>query len=87
MGTNQILQVDRRTLEDCIRQAIKEVLKKPGRQKETGDPLLSFDEAAHYLKLSRSTLYTYTARKSIPFIKKGKKLLFRKSKLDEWLNG
>lgn len=43
-------------------------------------------EAADYLKISLSTLYRHTSRKTIPHFKPGRKLLFEKRLLDEWLN-
>jgi excisionase family DNA binding protein len=49
-------------------------------------PLLTVDEAVHYLRISKNTLYGYTSKGRIPHIKQGKRLLFRKSQLDAWLN-
>lgn len=47
---------------------------------------LNFKEAAAFLDLTESTLYSYTSRKKIPFIKRTRKLIFRKTDLIEWLN-
>ena len=49
------------------------------------DRLLSITEASEYLNLAKQTLYGYTSINKIPFIKKGKKLYFRKSDLQTWL--
>jgi excisionase family DNA binding protein len=49
-------------------------------------PLLTVDEAVHYLRISKNTIYGYTSKGRIPHIKQGKRLLFRKSQLDAWLN-
>ncbi len=46
---------------------------------------LTIDEAARYLNLAKQTVYTFTSRRAIPFIKRAKRLLFVKSELDEWL--
>lgn len=47
--------------------------------------ILNISEAASYVNLARQTIYGLTSRRLIPFIKKGKKLYFRKLDLDEWL--
>ena len=47
--------------------------------------LLSFNEAAHYLCLSKSYLYKLTSSRSIPYYKpQGKKCFFKKSELLDW---
>jgi excisionase family DNA binding protein len=49
--------------------------------------LLGIEELSEYIKLSKSTIYKRTALRSIPFIKTGKNLLFRKEAIDLWLEG
>jgi excisionase family DNA binding protein len=49
-------------------------------------PLLTVDEAVDYLRISKNTLYGYTSQGRIPHIKQGKRVLFRKSQLDAWLD-
>jgi excisionase family DNA binding protein len=46
---------------------------------------LTVREAADYLKLSTSTLYGLTSRKEIPFMKRGKRLYFKKEDLRDWI--
>ena len=48
--------------------------------------LLTIDEAAEFTRLAKQTLYDYTHRRKVPFLKAGKRLLFRKTELDAWLN-
>jgi excisionase family DNA binding protein len=43
------------------------------------------DELSDYLKMSRSTIYKKTMDRQIPFIKAGKKLLFKQEAIDLWL--
>ncbi|HRJ28571.1 MAG TPA: helix-turn-helix domain-containing protein [Cyclobacteriaceae bacterium] len=43
-------------------------------------------EAAEYLRIARQTLYVMTSNKRIPFLKKGKAVLFRQADLDKWLS-
>jgi excisionase family DNA binding protein len=65
--------------------------KKAGRpKKETTEPIksdyLNVTELSEYLKMSTSHIYSLTSRKEIPHIKVlGKKLLFEKSEILNWL--
>lgn len=47
---------------------------------------ITLDQAAEFLKVAKQTLYAKTSAGKIPFIKNGKRLLFRKSELTDWLN-
>jgi len=42
-------------------------------------------EAAEYLNLAKQTIYGFTSSRTIPFIKRAKKLLFLREDLDRWL--
>ena len=48
--------------------------------------VLNADQAAEFLHIAKQTLYSMTSRRKIPFYKNGKKILFRKGALQEWLN-
>jgi excisionase family DNA binding protein len=48
--------------------------------------VLSADQAAEFLHIAKQTLYSMTSRRKIPFYKNGKKILFRRGDLEEWLN-
>ena len=48
--------------------------------------VLNADQAAEFLHIAKQTLYSMTSRRKIPFYKNGKKILFRKGELQEWLN-
>ncbi len=62
--------------------AIRGDLMKPT---DPGPSWLNADEAAEFLKLKKSTLYKKTSRGEIPFHKPGKKLMFRRSELDGFI--
>lgn len=48
---------------------------------------LTTKEAAAYLGMALSYLYKMTSKKSIPFYTPtGKKIYFKKSELDDWMN-
>jgi excisionase family DNA binding protein len=49
------------------------------------DKIFTIQEACEYLNLAQQTLYGFTSKREIPFIKRGKKLYFRKSELKSWL--
>lgn len=53
-------------------------------QTET-DKLLTIQEAAIFLHLSKLTLYSYVSKASIPVSKQGKRLYFSKHELTEWV--
>lgn len=48
--------------------------------------LMNVLEASAFLNLSKQTLYGFTSRHEIPFFKRGKKLYFRRSELEAWVN-
>jgi excisionase family DNA binding protein len=57
------------------------------------EPLLTIDEAAELLKLSRSQMYEITRRRSIlrqavpiPVVRIGKRKMFRASSLNDWVS-
>lgn len=48
--------------------------------------ILDIREASLYTKLSTSYLYKLVAKKSVPHIRMGYKILFSKNDLDKWLD-
>ncbi|KGO83738.1 AlpA family transcriptional regulator [Flavobacterium cauense R2A-7] len=56
------------------------------RQHAFNKEILTLDEAANYLCLSKSALYKITSRKEIPFYNPGgKKIYFRRIDLENWV--
>lgn len=55
------------------------------KRKTVDDELMNIKEAAAFLKCAVSTMYRDTAAGAIPCIHKGKRVLFLKSDLIEWL--
>lgn len=49
------------------------------------EELLTVKEAAEAVRLKPSTIYTYAEKGILPFSKLGSRLLFQKSKLEEWI--
>jgi excisionase family DNA binding protein len=54
---------------------------------EEKDRFLDIDQLCDYLpeRPARATVYGWVARRTVPFYKEGRKLLFRKSEIDTWL--
>jgi len=54
--------------------------------KQENSTIFDVKELAEYLRVEENWIYTRTRKQEIPFIKKGKYCLFRKSAIDTWLN-
>ena len=53
-------------------------------QRET-EEIINVSQAAAFLHLSVATLYTKVSCREVPFSKRGKRLYFRRSELEEWV--
>ena len=53
--------------------------------KQNEPKLMNIAEAATYLGIKRSRLYTATRRKELPFMKVGRLLRFEREYLDQWI--
>lgn len=88
MANNIIVQFSetefRNLLKNCITESLQE--KEADNIKDDKCKIFTINEAAQYLNLARQTLYGFTSNRTIPFIKKGKKLYFKKSDLEKWLS-
>ena len=49
------------------------------------EPLLTAEEVAALLRVPRSTVYELTRSRRLPFIKVGRRTLFVRVDLDEWV--
>ena len=49
------------------------------------DELMNINELAEFIDESVQSIYSRTSQRTIPFYKKGKKLLFKKSEILDWL--
>jgi excisionase family DNA binding protein len=56
------------------------------KEEPKGDEYLTIVQASELLNLAKPTIYSLTCKHEIPFLKKGKKLYFKKNDLVEWLN-
>jgi excisionase family DNA binding protein len=53
----------------------------------TDDPLMSVRDLAEYLNVNISTVYQWSQRGQIPAMKVGNLWRYRRSDIEEWLNG
>lgn len=74
-------------LESLIQQSLRKILNEctGSKQEKEKEKFMSIQEASDFLDRSVQTLYGYTSRGTIPFIKKGKGIRFLKSDLEKWL--
>jgi excisionase family DNA binding protein len=49
------------------------------------DELLNIHQAAQFTGLAPATIYVKVSKNQIPFLKRGKKLYFKKSELLKWI--
>lgn len=47
--------------------------------------IMDINQLAEYLKCSKSSLYKDTASRKIPHFKRGKRVYFKKTEIDEWV--
>ena len=51
----------------------------------TLDTVMSVEQLANYIDLSKSHIYKKTSTREIPHYKRGKKLYFSKQEIDKWI--
>jgi len=77
MDTNKLIELIRKTVCSAVNEAMN--------SRKDKERIFNLKDASAYLNLSKQTIYSYTHKDKIPHSKKGKRLLFRKEDLDEWL--
>lgn len=68
-----------------IEKAVSKFLSSTTNEAKSDAPL-NIIEAAAYLKISKDALYQLTSKRLVPFMKSGKRNLFTKAILDEWIS-
>ena len=81
------LEIDETTLIDTIvRKVVEQIIPIIKCNFESKDnELMTVDEVAKYLKAKKSTIYDKVHSKSIPFLKHGNTLRFRRKHIELWL--
>lgn len=87
MSVQFLTNISEQEFKEFLKDALKETFgEKLGALKEQLPEILDVKQAAQFLKLKLATLYEKTSRKLIPHFKKGNKLYFHLSELQEWIN-
>ena len=82
----EIILTTKLDLETIVHNSVLKALLGHGESRqEPKEEFFSLVQAAEFLKLAKQTLYGFTSKRKIPFIKKGKKLYFKVSDLEKWL--
>lgn len=86
MSVQFLTNISEQEFKEFLKDALKEILgDKLSALKEQLPEILDVQQAANFLKLKITTLYEKTSRKLIPHFKKGNKLYFHLSELQEWI--
>lgn len=64
---------------------LKNLLFEKSNTNQPSDQLLNIDEAASFLNLSVSTVYSKVAKRELPFMKKSKRLYFSREDLHDYI--
>jgi excisionase family DNA binding protein len=80
-----LTQLSQEELKKLIKESVREVLDEDKKNDPHTTPyLLNIEQAAAFLQISVQTIYGYTSKRMIPFIKRGKKVLFVRADLEKW---
>ena len=73
---------------DSIEKLLNELSKNANNskpQKDT-DEIMTVEQLSDYLTIARQTIYEKCTKKEIPYFKAGKRLYFKKSVINDWIN-
>jgi excisionase family DNA binding protein len=71
-------------LVELIAERVLELL--DGRVPSEPEPWVGVAQAARYLGCARDRVYALVSKRAIPYKKDGRRVLFRRSELDRWLD-
>lgn len=79
------LEVRKEDLEAFAQRLIEQAITSKKASAPDAKEILNVNEAAELTGLARQTLYGMTSQRTIPFFKRGKRILFKRSELEQWL--
>lgn len=86
MSIQFLTNISEQEFKEFLKDALKEILAEQlGAIKQQLPDILTVQQAADFLKVKITTLYEKTSRKLIPHFKKGNKLYFHLSELQDWI--
>ena len=70
-----------------LNEKLDRLIELQGKESQERDHFMTVNQLSEYLpeKPSKFTVYGWVSRRTIPFHKEGKKLLFKKSEIDQWI--
>ncbi len=83
---NRVVVMSEADVESLLDRVVRQVLNQRGIPEEFSTEYLDIGQAAKFLRMSESSLYTHTSQRRVPFIKRGRRLHFKKSDLLVWLD-
>ncbi|MBI5538923.1 MAG: helix-turn-helix domain-containing protein [Bacteroidia bacterium] len=79
-------QLSVQEVRNMLREEVKKALKEsPQLQGNQLPEYLTIQELSEMINLAVPSIYGMVHRKQIPYVKRGKKLIFEKSQIEEWL--
>jgi hypothetical protein len=85
MSVSFLTNLSEQEFKEFLKDALREIMGNPVSAKEPFPQILNAKQAAAFVKLEITTLYEKTSRKLIPHFKKGNKLYFHLSELQDWI--
>ena len=85
MNSQEIILINKIDLEELIQGAVKNAVRNAQKEKPT-DELMDVDQASKFLHLTKQTLYGLTSERLIPYLKRGKRIYFKREELLNWIN-
>ena len=85
MLKEKIIVLNKTELEELIQGAVNNAVQNAQKVKPT-DELMDVDQASKFLHLAKQTLYGLTSERLIPYLKRGKRIYFKKEELLNWVN-
>ncbi len=79
------LEVRKEDLEAFGQKLLEQAIAIKNASSPNAKEILNVAEAAALTGLARQTLYGMTSQRTIPFFKRGKRILFKRSELEQWL--
>ncbi|HEY3402422.1 MAG TPA: helix-turn-helix domain-containing protein [Ohtaekwangia sp.] len=79
------IHLSRDEFKALLKETLIEVLAEHKPEMEDSSALMNIQQASAWLNLAVATLYEKTSTKSIPHYKQGKKIMFKKAELLEWI--
>lgn len=85
MQPTSVIVVSPPDLENIVEAVVRKVLREQTSFSAPAEAFLTLEQAATFLRMSKSALYAHTSQRKVPHIKRGRKLFFRLPELEAWI--